>query len=306
MPADITWKPGTHQRRPLYHWVADCLSDENKAGKVNRITLLHAIREDHHVEVYSFTKAPFEAKAIGELLEAKAEFHAQDLPGPQQFVIAVCWDDSPSPQAHHPFTVNRSIAGTGFVETGESRNAMIQQQKILAETTKHMLEQSSSLFRLQNETTAPLYRHYSELMHENRAMFETMKELMISMHDKRHEQRKDELKYVRDTEERRKWISFIPLLANTLLGREVFPQNSADSAILDAAADNLSPEEVMMLATKIPPELMGPLSARNEKYLAEKRQREEATQAALAYETPMLAAQDELEMEEGDHAASVQ
>ena len=73
-------------------------------------------------------------------------------------------------------------------------------------------------------------------------------------------------------------MSFAPALINTLLGKEIFPQATADTSLVETIADNIKEEDIQKLAGVLPPELWGPLAVRMkahiDKRLAEKAERE--------------------------------
>jgi hypothetical protein len=291
--------PKVHGQRALYHWIAEAISDPDKDGPIHQLTLVHLVN-DSQEEIHTIRRGDntWIAEELADRIQSKAEWTAQNMLGTQEFKLYACYGTVAEPQAFYYFKIQKGYStGQVTADSPDSKGLLQQQMRTFSEMAQMMMQQQQFLFKAQQDLMGPLLAENRELRRESRESFEVLKDLMIAHHDQRHEHRKKELQMVRETEERRKWISFVPLLANTLLGREVFPQSAADTAILDAAADALTEDEILMLGSKIPPELMGPLAARNEKYLAEKRRREEATAQALSYETPLAAAKDELELE---------
>lgn len=71
-----------------------------------------------------------------------------------------------------------------------------------------------------------------------------------------------------------------PALVNSIAGREVFPQSSEDTALVDAIAEGVKPEQIAMLAHLVPPSLAGPLMDRLGRALDAKAEREKAATAA--------------------------
>jgi hypothetical protein len=59
--------------------------------------------------------------------------------------------------------------------------------------------------------------------------------------------RLEELRYVRETEERAMFGRLAPGLINQLTGKELIPQTHADSELLDALALRISPDQIKLL-----------------------------------------------------------
>jgi len=91
-----------------------------------------------------------------------------------------------------------------------------------------------------------------------------------------HEYRMRELEYHRTSGERGKLLALMPALANTVAGKEVFPQASADTALIDAIAEKVNPAVIEQLAGSgmLPAEVAGPLTLRLKEALS-KREREQ-------------------------------
>ena len=69
-------------------------------------------------------------------------------------------------------------------------------------------------------------------------------------------------------------MKFAPPLINTVLGKEIFPQSVADTALIDSIANHLSEEQIEMLATSnlFPPVVWGPLAQRLDHALKKKEE----------------------------------
>ena len=89
------------------------------------------------------------------------------------------------------------------------------------------------------------------------------------------------LQFERDTEERRKWLNFAPPLINTLLGRDIFPQSTADTPLVESIAESLTEADIMKLASSLKPELWGPLAHRFHGALQKKQLEKQRTKNLL-------------------------
>lgn len=104
----------------------------------------------------------------------------------------------------------------------------------------------------------------TELLSENRASFNIVKEMLMEKALDTHRHQMEALTYQRQTDERKKWLSYIPMLANTVLGKEIFPQSNADTVLLEQVVESIDENAIMALAQFVKPELMGPLMSRFE------------------------------------------
>src|SRR3990172_7173212 len=109
------------------------------------------------------------------------------------------------------------------------------------------------------------------LASENRDAFGIVKDMLMEKALSDHTRKMQQLQFERDTTKRKKWLSYAPPLLNMILGREIFPQSTADTALVDSIADSLTEEDVMKLAGSLKPELWGPLASRMHSYMQKKK-----------------------------------
>jgi hypothetical protein len=120
-----------------------------------------------------------------------------------------------------------------------------------------------------------LVKQNADLMQENRDAFAIVKEMLMKQSLDDHKLRKERLEYERSTKERAKWMTFLPALVNSLAGREIFPQGTADTALVESIADALPPEAMGQIAAMLPPEVMGVIAGRLTE-IVERKNRERA------------------------------
>ena len=80
--------------------------------------------------------------------------------------------------------------------------------------------------------------------------------------EENHERAMQEHRYARETAEREAMLRLLPSLANTITGREVFPQSTADTDLLEKIALSVPPEYVQAITGQLPPALAGVLMQR--------------------------------------------
>lgn len=266
----------------LDQWIAEATSDTEKDGSLTMLSLMHAkgIGESEIHSVKLGTGKKWTAIELGRLFKGKAENYSQELSGVQTFFLLAFYANRTEPQGRKPFRVNgqtdvlESMGGTeGPTSTGLTQQAMRHMETVLQIATK----QTAMAFEAQQSMLSSLSQSNKQLQGEVRDASEILMKLMLDRANQQHEHRLKELVYERESQERRGLLQLAPSLINTITGRDVFPQETTDTVLLDQIAENLTPEAVQALINSgiIPPKLLGLLSARMEKYLVEKAKKEE-------------------------------
>jgi hypothetical protein len=257
----------------LSQWIREALTDSEKDAPISMMSLIHMVgaaeREIHSVK---FGNKQWTDTELGQMFQHKAESYCQEIPGVQQFCLLAFYGNDPEPQARHPFLINGETDFGGMATEGPTPNGMwAQGLRHLEVSTQLMLRQVGTLFETSNRTIELLGKQNHELMKENRDAINVVKEMLMDRANNAHQHTMQELEYQRSTEERKRWLSFAPPLINTILGKELFPQSTADTALIEAIADAISEEDIAKLAGVLKPELWGPLASRFGDVLQKKR-----------------------------------
>ncbi len=260
------------KRQTLENWIAEALAEANNVSEtVSAISLVH-MRGAGEVELHTtrFGGKAWSAKDLAEMFQGRADSYAQDLPGVQTFCLYVFYEKSANEiRARHPFTANGVTDYGGLMTEGPDDRGMRQQGMRLTEAiVVNTFRQISTVFQASQSTVEMQGREIRELRAENREMFIMVKDMLVERDRNEHDRQMKQLEFTRATEERKRWLAFVPPLVNQVLGREVFPQNTEDTALVEGIAEELSkrPEDMMKLAAVIPPSMMGPLAGRLQKY----------------------------------------
>lgn len=252
------------RKQSLSDWIQEALTDPDKSGKCTAMSLCHMVGEtQHELHSVTFGSTPWEPSKLASLFQGKAESFSQDLPGAQTFVLLAMYEGSSEPQAKHPIMIAGNSDFDGLLTEGPHEKGLLQQmmrhnEAIVGAAFLHnrvLFEQSAKMLETLGEQN-------HRLMNENHEAIGAIKELLMAEATKAHEYKMTEIKEQRSTQERNKLLGMAPALLNTILGKEVFPQESADSAIMDTLAENLTQEEIMTLSRTLRPEIWGPLAAR--------------------------------------------
>jgi hypothetical protein len=273
-------------RKTMSTWLDEAMRDSDKDGQISQMTLVHMVGQQQreiHSTKFSAGKS-WTAKDLSDMFRSKAEVFCQDLSGVHTFNLIAFYGGRNSPEAFYPFVVNSTADPSGMLATeqptheGRTMQSMRQSEMVFQQTYRRQQQQDEYTLRLLEIQN----RMLSETMGENRDMFNVMKEMMMTSVQNQHKLRMEELEYDRSSAERRKMLGFIPPLVNTMLGREVFPQSTEDTALVEAVAESLDETAVIKLAEHLPPTIVGPLMARVEKVLIKKRGEHAAEQKTAA------------------------
>lgn len=261
-------------RQSLQSWISEILIDPEK-GACTLLVCLHTIgsakKDIHHINLTSGKQ--WTAEELAQVFENKAKSFAQDLPGTQLFEMEAFYGGTTAgPQAYHPFRVEgENLYALGGTDSPDGKG-------LVQQSMRHTEAMTSLAYQALAQNNALLQGMVTQLAGaltiSRQAELDAVgivKDLVLERGNNAHKQRMEELTYARQTEERAKWLQFAPPLINSVLGREIFPQNTEDTALVEAIAGKLTAADVQKLAGILPPEYMGPLAARIEKFLTKKR-----------------------------------
>jgi hypothetical protein len=277
-------------RQSLRHWIHEALTEKHDNELCTMMSCVHvqggAEKEIHTVRF--LTDKQWTAGELEALFDGKAKSFAQDLSGSQLFMLKAFYGGSSVDQASHPFR----IQGDNFYEGGSGTDTP-DQKGLTQQSMRHTEAMTAMAYRAIQENNQMLMAQAKFLAEQNIALRQSeldavsiVKGLVLKDVGDTHTLRMKELEYQRSTEERKKWIAWGPALVNTLLGKEIFPQSSADTALVEAVADSLTHEHIAKLADLLPPHLMGPLAARIDQYLEKKQANRQGDIKALAGKDP--------------------
>jgi hypothetical protein len=286
-------------RNPLVEWLRQRLSDPDMPGPCVRLTLMYD-RANIEEEVQSTKFASgiqWKPEELADKYYCIAQDHVKDDKGIEHsFRLLAFFEETiaDGTKAEHVKTKRFKLTPWGqdveFInDEPTARGAQAQGMRL----TEQIVQ---GTFKLLSQTMGSAAHETQILREQNMKLFEMMQGLMVKIAETDEERQMKRLAFERETKERAQWLSYAPTLVNTLLNKEVFPQSTVDTQIIEAAAEHLSEEDLQMLATKLPQHLWGPLAARLEKVLKEKRlKNDEKTKLSLV----VASAHAELEEETG-------
>ena len=279
-------------RTTLDKWISDAINDPDKDAKISQIMLVHMQGGHQQLEIHTFKFAGVTTtpKELADMFRGKAETYAQDLDGRQMFQLLAYYGKGES-EARHPFVCTRATDPTqgGLMTeppdaTGQTMQNMRHKESahtaisgLLGQVYARQQAMDNHSMRMIEQ----LSQMNSHLTAENFQNFGMIKELIFKLADDTHKYRIDEVKAQQSAETRKQLMRMAPALLNSVTGREVFPQATEDTALIESIVENLQPDQTEMLPMVlqnlgIPAALLGPLMARITKSLARRREEQEA------------------------------
>lgn len=270
----------------LDQWIAEAHgagSVEDGYGNMTMLSLIHmkgvAEQEVHTIRLTTGKK--WTTKELASVFQKKSEQYCEQLSGVQLFYLLAFYEGRTESQNRKPFRVNastdllESMGGTeGPTGTGLTQQAMRHMESVYQLSIRAM----GAAFNAQEQAMNKLSEMNSKLLSETSDAREIIVNLMLEKADRSHKYKMDEMQYERSSTERGKLLTQIPALVNTLLGREVFPQNTEDTSLLNALAEEMDVERINKLLQSgiLSPKLMGLIGARMERYLTKENAKEQA------------------------------
>jgi hypothetical protein len=206
-----------------------------------------------------------DAEKLSNRFSAVAARHAKGLQGggQQQFQIHAVYGTSQKPKRVYPFLkmgqINFGImsAASGLVTDpptpmGMNQQAMRWGERLVDRTFGYGEKLMDSQQRALDKRDTTI----ESLTKENRDLFLALRQVLIDTVKLEHDKRINELQFLRSSNERAKLIRLLPALANGIAGRQIFPENAEDSALVRELAEVSDPETVeklrSILAVKSP------------------------------------------------------
>jgi hypothetical protein len=260
----------------LDQWIAEAAADTEKEGDITLMSLVHAkgLAEQEIHTIKMGTAKKWTPKELAEVFRKKAENHAAELSGVQLYHILVFYGNRTEPQARKPFRVNSStdldvVGGTeGPTGTGLTQQAMRHTEAIFQIATRQMSGMFHQMAELNQKLADTVLKQNRELSDAQSIVFKLMTDKLNNDFDRQMKIEKAE----RTTALIKKGVELLPAVINQVTGKEVLPQSSSDTAMINAIADEMTVEKYQALVklNLVPPHLMGMLMARFEKREKEK------------------------------------
>jgi hypothetical protein len=271
---------------PLEAWISSVLSDPDMPERVTVLAVLYkrpdgggGTREVKAIKIEGKTHDPAD---LARLITGLVETYAQELGGISQFEIQALYGKG-NIGAHHTISVmdgelQQGGRGRSVKEANDGPGLVAQAMRHTEKAFELLatLVQHGAVTTLSREQAAA--ERESALRIEVADAYKIVRESMLANQKENHEMRMRQLEFERNSSERKQVFALGPALLNTVAGREIFPQSTADTALIERLAEEVSPDMIRQLADMgvLKNELMGPLMARFNEVLTKKKAEAEA------------------------------
>lgn len=254
-------------RISLKSWLVEAMTDTDKDGPIQAITLVHCVGEYHskqtEVHAVRFGSVVWTEDQLSELFQTKAEHHCQAFRGSQLYKLLAFYGDKASEHgAEHYFRV----------QGGADEDAMISEpvneQGMKAQFMRAFDVNSQIAWKASMSSIDQLLRMNEHLSETNMRLMNVidrkndMLERVFTKHlELEHEKRVVEIQEERKTMLYGKAMNLLPGVIEGATGLKL-PGNSTESALLELVAQELTPEKVIALQQILSPETMAMLASK--------------------------------------------
>jgi len=273
-------------RRPtLQQFIAECLLVDEKQDLygVKKCTGFALVHErggaQHELKTIRIGARAWDPKELADILESTAETFAGGVPGVQQFQVLAFFDDQGQPQSFYPFRKSGGDIDHGGLATEPPTTSGLMQQlmRLFEANTRITHQYSSAVFATMERAINKLDDRCARLEQEQHDTIELAKELVFQKASNEHGFAIARIEAEQKANDRATVMRLLPPVVNRITGKEIFPQASADSAIIDQMAESLTQQQIQQLAGILTKEQWGLLADRLVQSLERKAAREKAS-----------------------------
>lgn len=268
-------------------WIAEVVNELQDGAPCSSLSVSHRegslTKEIYSVIITKDTKInPLE---IAELFRRKAESHVQDLPGNQLFELQARYGGRSDCSVRLPFRISGSSeAMYGETEPPTPEGKQMQYMRWGEFGHQFWAKQVTELVRIGIDRERVLSSSLEEANKENREIINLLKTALLEQASSQHQFKLEEMKFQRETMVYGELARYAPALLNTVTGRELIPQSSADSALVESMIEHLTPQQVEAMKHTFPPKVFAIIMARANEYWSKKVAAEKTAAEAVGEE----------------------
>lgn len=252
-------------------WVRRVLSDpmitRDGERKCVALALMHmtgGIRTE--VQAMKLGAKTWDPNQLAEMFDNLATEHAAGLAssesgsGEETYQLVAFFDDLPDvPQSPLPLMkrtgptvhADESIVTeppTPRGEVGQNMRERSAWMQFVLEMNARMFSTMTGVIERQNSRLAAVEK-------ENQDAFQIAKEMILEKAADSHDQRMKELAFERSSEERARIMKALPPLVNKVFGKEIFPNSTVDSSLLEALVESSDENQLTRIIEALLPVL---------------------------------------------------
>ena len=275
------------RKNNLADWIKKCLvgNIKEKHGECTSLALMHRIGQDWDL-VESYTIPPGDPKDWAELFIRLAETQAHDLPGSQEFCIRAFFGGKEDSEARSPVfqVTGKGQMDEGFMTEAPDARGIRQQTMRQTELTFQLaLRHTATLLDASSRHISQQASIITDTCRENREMMTLVKELVLARSREDHAIRMDQMTFERNSALLQTAARVAPGAINQIVGKEIFPQSTADTELLRAIAGRIeNSKQLQGLQMFLGPELGAMVTNRLVDLVKEQNEvKKKATAAAM-------------------------
>ena len=233
--------------KTLETWIAEVLAETDR--KATSLECIYEKPSGGTEEVYSehLEGKSWNPEQLFRVFKGRSEHLVQDRPGIHNFEIRAFFDKKPGPGAKHHFIVSdgeirQGGAGTRVVERANTEGVISQLMRGL----ESALTINADLVRTMASTWAverhSVQTYVGQLQLEVNDAYSVAREARMRDQTSVHQLRMEELKYLRETEERKLLLKQAPTMVAMARGQEI--PGTVDTEIVEGLSVSVSDEDV--------------------------------------------------------------
>lgn len=294
----VTVNGSSTKAKSLYEWLlfaignADYTKPDGTLSTCVGLSLSHVNgpieKEIHGLRFAGQKYDEAKVRQLAEMFDGLAHTDAQSLSGSQRYVLYAFYDGFDQPKARFNLVVNGHLVnkpGDFSTEPATPEGRLAQRMRHDEAYSQTLIAANANTLNIQNNLLRLMAERLDQTTREHRDMFEFVHTLVLerAREDREHEIRM--LEYQRNTQIMSGLTKVAPAMINTITGKEVVPQSTVDTQILETIAENLDESSMAQLApllSKFPPEMVGVLMSRFEQITKAKQEEKERLGKTLA------------------------
>jgi hypothetical protein len=273
-------------KKTIEQWLSEKANDADKKLPLSNIVLEHIVNGSAtQIHNKSVGQNPFDAREVAKTFYDIAVTDCQDLSGNHTYRILVFYGDDAQPAARHMFNVQGQLDPDFLASEAPNQNGLLSHGMAYSGKALSLaFAQIAQLVDSTNEQLRILSTSNARLIQENMSTFEVVKSMLVEKIESENSKSLELMKYQRSSEERKRWMSQIPAIVNSITGRKIL---SEENSLIDQFA-SLPPESLEQLQSvlAVNPQLLSQLGTRIEQALNEKEKPEHAREEEISRQLP--------------------
>jgi hypothetical protein len=265
-----------NKRQTLEQWIREALADPEKDNPCSAIALTH-IENGIESEIYTVklnAGRAWEPQGLAELLRHKSEGFSQDSIGVQKFRVLAFYG-SPEAEARFPFIVQGRLSydSDGTTEAPTETGKVQQNMRLTEAIVQGSFRQNAYTYDVIKDMFREVIITNRALNQDNQKLIETIQVLALEKSQSTHTFRIEEMKLQRENMMIEEVAKMLPGVMNKLTGKEIFPQQAVDTALIEKLALSLDESQFEKIAQLgLPQDLVAMLGQRVVQVLKSKKQ----------------------------------